>query len=323
MKCSAPAKTDETGRATFTPGLTRGEGGMVPAVLMASEAQSDFVFLDMSRAGFDLSDRGVAGRPAPGALDLYAWTERGIYRVGEHVHVGALARDAAAKAVENLPLTFIFTRPDGVEDRRIVSDGKSAGGHAVDLDLAENAMRGTWQVGIYTDPKKEPVATQMFLVEDFVPDRIEFDLSADKKEIAPGELANVTVDGRFLYGAPAAGLAIEGEVNLSTTREWERFNGFYFGLADEQEGDATRIPLTDLPLVGEDGKATFPVAGRPASVDDAAARRPTSRCACARAAAAPSSARSTSTSARMTTRSASSPNSPATRCRKAAPPASR
>ena len=151
------AKTDETGRATFTPGLTRGEGGMVPAVLMASEAQSDFVFLDMSRAGFDLSDRGVAGRPAPGALDLYAWTERGIYRVGEHVHVGALARDAAAKAVENLPLTFIFTRPDGVEDRRIVSDGKSAGGHAVDLDLAENAMRGTWQVGIYTDPKKEPV----------------------------------------------------------------------------------------------------------------------------------------------------------------------
>ena len=171
------AKTDENGRATFTPGLTRGEGGMVPAVLMASEAQSDFVFLDMSRAGFDLSDRGVAGRPAPGALDLYAWTERGIYRVGEHVHVGALARDAAAKAVENLPLTFIFTRPDGVEDRRIVSDGKSAGGHAVDLDLADNAMRGTWQVGIYTDPKKEPVTTQMFLVEDFVPDRIEFDLS--------------------------------------------------------------------------------------------------------------------------------------------------
>ena len=34
------AKTDDDGRATFTPGLTRGEGGMVPAVLMASEAQT-------------------------------------------------------------------------------------------------------------------------------------------------------------------------------------------------------------------------------------------------------------------------------------------
>ena len=312
------AKTDENGRATFTPGLTRGEGGMVPAVLMASEAQSDFVFLDMTRAGFDLSDRGVAGRPAPGALDLYAWTERGIYRVGEHVHVGALARDVAAKAVENLPLTFIFTRPDGVEDRRIVSDGKSAGGHAVDLDLSENAMRGTWQVGIYTDPKKAPVATQMFLVEDFVPDRIEFDLSADKKEIGPGELANVTVDGRFLYGAPAAGLAIEGEVNLvDDPSNGTVSTASISALPTSRKATPPASRWTDLPLVGEDGKATFPVAGRHASVDDAAAQGRRDGAHARDAAAAPSSARSTSTSARMTTRSASSRNSPA-KCRKAA-----
>src|SRR5690606_5562618 len=114
---------------------TRGEGGMAPAVLMASSGDQDFVFLDMTKAGFDLSDRGVEGRASPGALDIYAWTERGIYRAGETVHVAALARDDSANAVENLPLTFIFTRPDGVEDRRIVSDSETAGGHAVDLGL--------------------------------------------------------------------------------------------------------------------------------------------------------------------------------------------
>ena len=65
------ATTDEQGRATFTPGLTRGEGAMVPAVLMASQGTKDFVFLDMTKAGFDLSDRGVEGRAAPGALDVY------------------------------------------------------------------------------------------------------------------------------------------------------------------------------------------------------------------------------------------------------------
>ena len=253
------AKTDGEGRAVFKPGLMRGEGGMVPAVLMADKGGSDFVFLDMARAGFDLSDRGVAGRPAPGALDIYAWTERGIYRAGETVHVAALARDDAAKAVENLPLTFIFTRPDGVEDRRVVSDGAAKGGHAVELPLAENAMRGTWQAGIYTDPKQPAIAQMMFLVEDFVPDRIEFDLTADRTEIAVGETANLTVDGRFLYGAPAAGLALEGEVTLSSRRDWDRFKGYSFGLADEQEGDATRTPLSDLPLVGDNGKATFPV----------------------------------------------------------------
>lgn len=254
------ATTDSDGRAIFTPGLARGTGGMVPAVLMASQGEDDFVFLDMARAGFDLSDRGVTGRAAPKALDVYAWTERGIYRAGEVVHAAALARDDASLAVDNLPLTFIFTRPDGVEDRRLVSDTSKAGGHSVDLTLSPNAMRGTWNLNIYTDPKQPAVASQMFLVEDFVPDRIEFDLATDKPEIAAGEAANVTLDGRFLYGAPAAGLALEGEVTLSTKRDWDRFKGYYFGLADEEQGEATRIPLDNLPKVGDDGKATFPVA---------------------------------------------------------------
>ncbi|MBX3569124.1 MAG: alpha-2-macroglobulin family protein [Rhizobiaceae bacterium] len=254
------ARTDAQGRASFTPGLVRGEGGMVPAVLTASSQARDFVFLDMTRAGFDLSDRGVTGRAAAGALDVYAWTERGIYRVGETVHVAALARDDSANAVEKLPLTFVFARPDGVEDRREVSDGAAAGGYAVDLAIAPNAMRGTWTVSIHTDPKQPAVASQTFLVEDFVPDRIEFTLASDKPEIGIGDPAEITVDGRFLYGAPAAGLELEGEATVSTTRTDKDFPGYQFGLADEQEGDATRIPLTDLPLVGEDGKATFPVA---------------------------------------------------------------
>ena len=227
---------------------------------MASQGDADFVFLDMTRAGFDLSDRGVEGRAAPGALDVYAWTERGIYRVGEDVHVAALARDASAKAVENLPLTFIFTRPDGVEERRIVSDGARAGGHSVDLPLAANAMRGTWTVGIYTDPKQPAVASQMFLVEDFVPDRIEFDLTATRTRSPQGEAAErdrrrplpLRRAGRWA-GARRRGHPVD-DARMGTFRRL-----FHFGLADEQEGDATRIPLTDLPLVGDDGKATFPV----------------------------------------------------------------
>ncbi|MGU3398813.1 alpha-2-macroglobulin family protein [Brucellaceae bacterium D45D] len=254
------ATTDRDGRAVFAPGLTRGSGSTVPAVLMASKDDEDFVFLDMTRAGFDLSDRGVTGRAAPKALDVYAWTERGIYRAGEVVHAAALARDDAAIAVDNLPLTFVFTRPDGVEDRRLVSDSPKAGGHSVDLTIPTNAMRGTWTLNIYTDPKQPAVASQMFLVEDFMPDRIEFDLTSDKPEIAMGEAANVTVDGRFLYGAPAAGLALEGEVTLTTKRDWDRFKGYSFGLADEDDDNATRLPLDGLPNVGDDGKTTFPVA---------------------------------------------------------------
>ncbi|MBP2234501.1 uncharacterized protein YfaS (alpha-2-macroglobulin family) [Sinorhizobium kostiense] len=253
------ATTDAEGRATFDAGLIRGTASMTPAVITAQKGDDDFVFLDMTRAGFDLSDRGVTGRAAPGAIDIFSWTERGIYRAGETVHAAALARDVNGEAIENLPLTFVFLRPDGVEDRRLVSNGGKLGGHALDLPIPENAMRGTWTMQIFADPKGSAIGEKQFLVDDFVPDRTEFDLTSEAKEIAVGTPIEVAVDGRFLYGAPAAGLMLEGEVSVKPTREREAFKGYLFGLADEEASEEIRVPLDGLEPLDQDGKAVFAV----------------------------------------------------------------
>ncbi|MBB3612110.1 alpha-2-macroglobulin family protein [Rhizobium sp. BK602] len=269
------AKTDANGRATFSAGLMRGTAGMTPAVITAQNGDQDYVFLDMTRAGFDLSDRGVAGRVAPGAIDLLAWTERGIYRAGETVHASALARDVSSVAVENLPLTFVFLRPDGVEDRRVIVAGEKLGGYNVDLALQQTAIRGTWTMNIYTDPKGASIGSQTFLVDDFVPDRIEFDMKSEAKAIEVGKPTPVSIEGRYLYGAPAAGLSLEGEVTLKPTRQSDDYKGYQFGLADEGAGqnasddsdddssdnkaESTQVALEDLQALDEDGKTTFDV----------------------------------------------------------------
>ncbi|MCB1492839.1 MAG: alpha-2-macroglobulin family protein, partial [Rhodobiaceae bacterium] len=252
------ATTDADGMARFARGLTRGKGGLEPAALMAEQNDGDYVFLDLTRAGFDLSDRGVTGRPAAGPLDVYAWTDRGIYRAGETVHAEALARDSGARAVADLPVVFVFSRPDGMEDRRVTSNGAQAGGHSVDLALQENAQRGAWTVRVYTDPKQPALAEKTFLVEDFVPDRTEFTLTGG--EMIIGEPTEIQVDGRYLYGAPAAGLTLEGEMSIATTQEWEAFPGYIFGLTDEDVSDVeTTTTLDELPALDGDGKATFEV----------------------------------------------------------------
>jgi uncharacterized protein YfaS (alpha-2-macroglobulin family) len=253
------ATTDTDGRATFTAGLMRGSAALAPAVMLAKNGPSDFVFLDMTRAGFDLSDRGVTGRPAPGAIDVLAWTERGIYRAGETVHASALARDIEANAVEKLPLTFVFNRPDGVEDRRMVSQGAELGGHAVALPLQTNSMRGTWTMQIFADPKGTAIGEKQFLVDDFVPDRVEFDMTSEATEIEVDVPAEISVDGRYLYGAPAAGLEIEGDIALKPTRQNAAFPGYVFGLADEEAIEESRIPLEELDVLDDDGKTTFEV----------------------------------------------------------------
>jgi len=60
------AKTDANGYARFDAGLVKGQGGKAPALLTAEAGDTDYAFLDMNGGAFDLSDRGVAGRDAPG-----------------------------------------------------------------------------------------------------------------------------------------------------------------------------------------------------------------------------------------------------------------
>lgn len=252
------ARTDGEGHARFEAGLTRGKGGAEPALVTAALGAADYTFLQLNGPGFDLSDRGVEGREAPGPLDGFLYTERGVYRPGETVHLAALVRDQGAKAVESIPLTFVFTRPDGVEYRRILSQETGAGGHAVDLDLQGSAMRGTWKARAYADPKSDAIAETLFLVEDFVPDRIEFDLTTEAKQLASDQPATVDVDGRFLYGAPATGLRLEGDLTIRPVTTIATYPGYRFGLADD-DAVPDRTALEDLPATDDDGKATFEI----------------------------------------------------------------
>ena len=249
----ATARTDAAGYVRFGAGLKRGEGGMAPALLVA-ETGADYAFLDLATAAFDLTDRGVKGREQPGALDAYLVAERGVYRPGEQVHLTGLVRDRAANAA-TLPVTLIVLRPDGVEHRRIALPDQGLGGRALSLDLAKTAMTGTWRARLHADPKAEALAQAAFLVEDFVPERLDMTLTPATQRIAVEETGRIAVSGKYLYGPPAAGLELEGEVVVTpATGDLEGLPGYRFGRTDELIG-AVRKPLEDLSAADAQGRA--------------------------------------------------------------------
>jgi alpha-2-macroglobulin len=253
----AVRQSDRNGFIHFEAGLARGEGGAAPAAIVASE-KSDYAFLSLKAPAFDLSDRGVAGRPIPVGLDAFVYTERGVYRTGEAVAITALLRDARGSAAPNVPLTLVVDRPDGVEYRRALVADQGLGGHTLNVPIVASASTGTWRVAAYIDPKRPPVGAATFLVEDYVPDRIEFDLASQAKEISRSKPAQLSVDGHFLYGAPASKLELSGEVTVDVAKERAGFPGYAFGLADD-EVTSVRNELEDLPSTDAAGKATFPV----------------------------------------------------------------
>ncbi|HEY4982718.1 MAG TPA: alpha-2-macroglobulin [Pseudolabrys sp.] len=253
----ATKPTDKNGFAHFEAGLARGEGGLAPAAIVASE-KADYAFLSLKSPAFDLSDRGVAGRQVAVGLDAFVYTERGVYRTGETVEVTALLRDARGFAAPAVPLTLVIERPDGVDYRRALVPDQGLGGRSLSVPIIATASTGTWRVRAYTDPKRPPVGETTFMVEDYVADRVEFDLTSTATATARNAPAQVSVDGHFLYGAPASNLELTGDVTITAAKERPGFAGYAFGLFDD-EVTAVRQDLEDLPLTDAAGKATFPV----------------------------------------------------------------
>ncbi|MEM8653548.1 MAG: alpha-2-macroglobulin family protein [Pseudomonadota bacterium] len=224
-------QTDAEGFAHFEAGLTRGRGAARPAMVQV-ETADDFVFLPLTDPAFDLSDRGVEGRPPAPPVDLFVTTDRGAYRPGATIHLTALARDDRARAIDGLPLTVILSRPDGVEYSRVISTRAQAGGHVVALPLGAGVPRGTWRIDVRGDPGAQPLATQTVLVEDFIPDRIDVTLSATDAALDLTAPASVTVDAQYLFGAPGANLTVEGDIQVRRRTGMEAYPGVLFGRHD-------------------------------------------------------------------------------------------
>ncbi|SLN11813.1 hypothetical protein TRL7639_00095 [Falsiruegeria litorea R37] len=228
----AKAATDANGTVRFDAGLTRGSGAAAPAMVFARQGDSDIGFLSLTDPAFDLSDRGVEGRPAPGPVDVFLTTDRGAYRAGEVINATVLARDTVAQAIDGVPMTAILSRPDGVEYLRRVSNGGVAGGHVFALPVDASVPRGSWRLDIKSDPKGAVLASQTVLVEDFLPERIDFDQSLPNAPLRPGDSVPLSIDARYLFGAPGSDLTTDGQVVIRTTQELAAYPGYRFGRYD-------------------------------------------------------------------------------------------
>jgi uncharacterized protein YfaS (alpha-2-macroglobulin family) len=255
----AAATADTDGIARIAGGLLRGRGGDEPFVLTAHGPDNDFNFLEIGRPAFDLSDRGVSGRPQPGPVDAFLYTDRGIYRPGETVELVALVRDDKADAASGLPVGLRLLRPDGIVVETRLPTGDHLGGYRQSFALPRDARIGAWRVELHLDPKASPIGSVEFRVEDFVPPQLKVELAAADRPIRPSEAFSVDVAARYYYGAAGAGLPIEAEAAIAVDGDpYPMHPGFRFGLTDEEfTGDRRDI---EAPSTDDNGKARLSVA---------------------------------------------------------------
>ncbi|WBU54585.1 alpha-2-macroglobulin family protein [Paracoccus sp. SCSIO 75233] len=231
------ATTDAEGVAHFDAGLTRGRDAAEPALITATrregESVADLSFLSLIDPEFDLSDRGVEGNPPAPPIDVFAALDRGAYRAGETAHATILTRDARAAAIDGLPLSAKILRPDGAEFATMMPAPVGDGGYVLNLPIPDTAPRGAWRIEYRVEADGPPLATSRMLVEDFLPERIDFDLRLPEEPIPPQARLGTEINARWLFGAPAAELPVEGELTLRPARSLPDWPGYVFGRQDD------------------------------------------------------------------------------------------
>jgi len=232
----AQAVSDVRGYAHFPTPLLNGTRGDEPVLVRVESADGGFSFVSLKQSAFDLRDRGVAGRDVPGPVDAYLFTERGIYRPGEVVHLTALVRDDKGGALKGgVPMTVRLVRPDGVEvDRRVLRDA-GVSSYVEDFPIDPGAHLGEWNARLYLDPDAKAIGNVSFQVADFVPPKIDVKAEGILTPVNSGARISLNVSADYFFGAPADGLRVKARARLRARRNpYEQWRNFFFGLEEEK-----------------------------------------------------------------------------------------
>lgn len=201
------------------------------AALLLARKDGQTTLLDLKLPALDLAEFAIAGAPGY-SKQFFMFGPRDLYRPGETVILNGLLRDSDGKTLPDQPVKLEVVKPDGQVLRTVVSQPEN-GLYRFTYPLDSGAPTGMWHIRTNTGDNQPRMWD--FHVEDFMPERMALNLSAQKTPLAPSEEVTFSVVGYYLYGAPANGNTLQGQLFLRPQREAvQALPGFQFGdIAEE------------------------------------------------------------------------------------------
>ena len=220
----AQANTDADGRAHL-PSLSGFQREKQPVMLTVTRGDDlSFLPLDDYGRALDYSRFDIGGEPnelEAGALKAFLFSDRGLYRPGDTIHLGYIVRAADwTKPLAGLPLEMVLLDPTGRVARRERIALDAAGFQAFEFTPQDSAPSGTWQATLSLvgrNDTRTTIGETTVQVREFAPDtmRVRATLSslAPNGWVTPDKLS-VTIAAENLFGTPAQQRKVEGTLVL-------------------------------------------------------------------------------------------------------------
>jgi uncharacterized protein YfaS (alpha-2-macroglobulin family) len=226
--------TDSSGMAHL-PSVTGMTREKQPVVLVVRKG-GDLSFLPLNRYGRNLDTSrfdvgGVHSASLPNQIQAYLFSDRGIYRPGDTINIGIVAKSANwAQKLVDMPVELEVIDARGLVIRRdklklgpggmaefahTTQDSSPTGNYTINMNLARDA--GSALPGAAVPPALQ-LGSMTVKVQEFMPDRMKVSasLSSEASEgwVSPADL-KARVNVLNLFGTPAANRRVEASLTLS------------------------------------------------------------------------------------------------------------
>lgn len=218
--------TDDQGRVNF-PTLKDFIDDREPVVYLAN-LNNDVSFIPFNnynrQLNFSKFDIGgiYTNNQDSQSLSAYLFSDRGIYRPGDTVHVGMIVKQAYAQAQPaGLPLqaTVVDARGTTIKDQKIILN--DTGYMDLDFSTGSSSPTGLYMINLFLVKDGHPqnlLGSTSVKVSEFQPDRMRITSSLDPKpsdgwSSPVGLKANVSLWN--LYGAPAQNHKVSAKILLT------------------------------------------------------------------------------------------------------------
>lgn len=251
-------KTDKDGYAVIPKEYIRGSNAAALSSVAVTSGK-DFNMLDLRsmRLWFEKKE-GRYKINNDSSLEVFSYTDRGIYRPGETVHFNALVRDHDLKASKLQALTLKIERPDGITYQTQTVTNLGAGSFGYDFTLPDRDSQGNWRIYLYLDDKNL-LASNEIPVADFKPRLISSKiLTGDDTIIDSTKDTRIDVQADFNYGAPGIGLTAYASVLVKPDpKPVAGYEDYFFGPSEESYGELSNYANLDQQTTDDNGKASF------------------------------------------------------------------
>ncbi|MET0380061.1 MAG: alpha-2-macroglobulin [Spongiibacteraceae bacterium] len=196
-------------------------------LMVVAEREGDLSFLPLRRGDrslnfsrFDIG--GVNSAIDANALSAYLFSDRGIYRPGEDVHIGSIVRTQDWKAaLDGIPVEAEVTDPRGLTILRKPLQLTRSSFQEINWSTQTSAPTGTYNVTLYlmkNGRRDVQLGSTTVRVQEFEPDRLKVRATLSTGEVAgwiAPEQVKAQVNAMNLFGTPAINRRVTGEMTLA------------------------------------------------------------------------------------------------------------